>query len=452
MGRSGTGYRLRSEKAGPSGLRARLERGLAAPPASAGSNRSAHHDHGLAFTNHQHPREEVSNVVSEGVISHAGVPQWVAIPGSRPGSELGGRLRLGGRRLDPASPVPDPRLRGRVVTTRLSGRSRVRTRRRSSVASARTACGRSRRSHRVSEEGRAPKNDPALFALAMAAGLGDEPTRRAALEALPRVARTGTHLFQFATFVEQFRGWGRSLRRAVGGWYAGRPVDALAYQAVKYRQRDGVTHRDLLRLAHPAGNVSAGNPTLEVSAEHAALFEWIVRGTASDGLPRIVEGFVARPSGRDAEAGSGSSCASTGSRARRSSQSTSPLPEVWAALLDDMPMTALVRNLATMTRVGCDRTGFGRHGQGGRAARRRRADPEGSGPPDRRAGGASHLRRRSRCPRPRRLEPGPGGRRRARRGVLHRVRERRADRQAAAARARRVGLDDLAVRSPASRG
>ncbi len=70
---------------------------------------------------------------------------------------------------------------------------------------------------RVSEEGRAPKNDPALFALAMAAGLGDEPTRRAALAALPRVARTGTHLFQFATFVEQFRGWGCSLRRAVGG-------------------------------------------------------------------------------------------------------------------------------------------------------------------------------------------------------------------------------------------
>ena len=61
-----------------------------------------------------------------------------------------------------------------------------------------------------------------------------------------------------STFVEQFRGWGRSLRRAVGGWYAGRPVDALAYQAVKYRQRDGVTHRDVLRLAHPAGNGVGG--------------------------------------------------------------------------------------------------------------------------------------------------------------------------------------------------
>ncbi len=49
----------------------------------------------------------------------------------------------------------------------------------------------------VSEAGRAPKNDLALFALAIAAGLGDATTRRSAFEALPRVARTGTHLFHF---------------------------------------------------------------------------------------------------------------------------------------------------------------------------------------------------------------------------------------------------------------
>src|SRR5215211_1913960 len=54
---------------------------------------------------------------------------------------------------------------------------------------------------RISEAGRAPKNDPALFALAMAAGSGDERTRKAALGALARVARTGTHLFRFVQFV-----------------------------------------------------------------------------------------------------------------------------------------------------------------------------------------------------------------------------------------------------------
>ena len=120
-------------------------------------------------------------------------------------------------------------------------------------------------------------------------------TRQAALAALPQVARTGTHLFQFAVFVEGFRGWGRSLRRAVGRWYADKPVDALAYQAVKYRQRDGMTHRDLLRLAHPARRIGAGNPSLAVSDEHARLFEWIVRGGETDGLPAPGRGLRPRP-------------------------------------------------------------------------------------------------------------------------------------------------------------
>jgi 60 kDa SS-A/Ro ribonucleoprotein len=204
---------------------------------------------------------------------------------------------------------------------------------------------------RVSREGRAPKNDPALFALALAAGAADEATRKAALAALPQVARTGTHLFRFVSFVEGFRGWGRSLRRAVGGWYAAQSADALAYQAVKYRQRDGVTHRDVLRLAHPAGRVGAGNPTLEVTAEHARLFEWIVRGGETEGLPELVRGF--------ARAQAAATARETAALVReyglpreavRVEHLSSPL--VWEALLEEMPMTALVRNLATMTRVG----------------------------------------------------------------------------------------------------
>jgi 60 kDa SS-A/Ro ribonucleoprotein len=203
----------------------------------------------------------------------------------------------------------------------------------------------------VSREGRAPKNDPALYALALAAGVGDDDTRKAALAALPQVARTGTHLFQFASFVEGFRGWGRSLRRAVAHWYTGQPAEALAYQAVKYRQRAGVTHRDLLRLSHPAVRVGAGNPTVDVTDEHARLFEWIVRGGDTAGLPRVVEGFA-----RAQSAGTPAEAASLVREYRLPREALQPehltAPEVWDALLDDMPMTALIRNLATMTRVG----------------------------------------------------------------------------------------------------
>src|SRR5690349_2711410 len=67
----------------------------------------------------------------------------------------------------------------------------------------------------ISESGRAPKNDPALFVLAMAAGLGDAETRAAALAALEKVARTGTHLFHWLQYVTAFRGWGRGVRKAV---------------------------------------------------------------------------------------------------------------------------------------------------------------------------------------------------------------------------------------------
>jgi 60 kDa SS-A/Ro ribonucleoprotein len=204
---------------------------------------------------------------------------------------------------------------------------------------------------RVSAKGCAPKNDPALYALAMAAGGGDAPTKKAALDALPQVARTGTHLFQFASFVEGYRGWGRSLRRTVGRWYAAQPVDALAYQAVKYRQRAGVTHRDLLRLAHPARRVGAGNPTLDVSDEHARLFEWIVRGGETEGLPRLIEGFA-----RAQAAETPHETAELVREYRLPREALQPdhltSPEVWDGLLADMPMTALIRNLATMTRVG----------------------------------------------------------------------------------------------------
>jgi len=44
----------------------------------------------------------------------------------------------------------------------------------------------------ISTTGRAPRPNPALFALAAAASLGDDDGRRAALAALPQIARTGT--------------------------------------------------------------------------------------------------------------------------------------------------------------------------------------------------------------------------------------------------------------------
>jgi 60 kDa SS-A/Ro ribonucleoprotein len=204
---------------------------------------------------------------------------------------------------------------------------------------------------RVSGAGLAPRSDPALFALAMAAGGGDTPTRRQALDALPRVARTGAQLLRFATFVQDFRGWGRALRRGVGRWYAAQPVDALAHQAVEHSRREGLAHRDVLRLAHPGRSVSAGNPRLALTEEHARLFAWIVRGGPCEGMPRLVEGFVrARAASTPGDTARLVTEYRLPHEAVRSDHLGSP--DVWAALLPGMPIAALLRSLTTMTRVG----------------------------------------------------------------------------------------------------
>lgn len=195
----------------------------------------------------------------------------------------------------------------------------------------------------VSVAGRAPKNDQAIFALALAASFGDERTRRLALDQLPRVCRIGTHLFMFAAFCEQHRGWGRALRRAVGEWY-GRDVGTVAHQAVKYRQRDGWTHRDLLRLSHPE----------PPSPEHAALYAWMVGKGEGVGslLPPIVHAFE-RAQAAATPADVLAVIAAHPNIPREAIPSEHLTVEVWDALLRaGMPMTALLRNLATMSRLG----------------------------------------------------------------------------------------------------
>ncbi|MFI2488219.1 TROVE domain-containing protein [Promicromonospora kroppenstedtii] len=192
----------------------------------------------------------------------------------------------------------------------------------------------------VSTSGAAPRQQPALFALAYAASVPESAAL--ALAALPQVARTGTHLFLFAGYVEQFRGWGRGLRRAVGGWYTAKDADAVAYQAVKYRQREGWSHRDLLRLAHPV----TADPGLR------ATFDWIVRGATGEHTPALVEAFLKAQEASDA---------ATWSALVRDARLTWEMlpdaalaePAVWDALLDvGMPATALMRQLPRLTRLG----------------------------------------------------------------------------------------------------
>lgn len=206
---------------------------------------------------------------------------------------------------------------------------------------------------------RAPKNRPALFALAAAFAKGDADTRQAVKKALPKVARTTDHLATWFGYYKNLGGKptgrgtgavvGRAFRSAVAGWFLTEDVNTVAWRVCKARQRktpsgEGFALRDALRIAH----VVADTP------QRRALLGWIA-GTVSDadasGIVPAINGFVT---------------AQEVTTAREAIRVVTDLrvpweflpdhvltdPEVWSALAATVGQTALIRNLARMTRVG----------------------------------------------------------------------------------------------------
>lgn len=200
----------------------------------------------------------------------------------------------------------------------------------------------------ISVNGRAPKNGPALFVLALAASHKDPATRQAAFDVLQYVARIPTDLFMFLNFVQETRGWGRGLRRAVAKWYEDKPLDSLAYQAIKYRQREGWTHADVLMKAHPKTSDPLRN----------SLFKWLAAQRKGREVPTpaisMIKGFAALQRATDPQRAANIIIQyQLPWEAVPTEFLKSPL--VWEALLPHMPYTALIRNLGRMTAVGAIR-------------------------------------------------------------------------------------------------
>lgn len=200
----------------------------------------------------------------------------------------------------------------------------------------------------VSVGGRAPKQDPAIFALAYSINrLGSD--RRVltnyAYSKLGEVARTGTTLFKFLDYLTQFQRIGMGTQKAIGRWFAEKDVDAIAYQMVKYRQREGWTPADVLRVSKRVK--SSERP------EISGLLDWAT-GKDTDGLelPSIVLGYELAKSAEDAK--------SVANIVKAYKLSWEMIPTqflnekvVWEALLDvGVPIGALIRQLPRLTTIG----------------------------------------------------------------------------------------------------
>jgi len=224
----------------------------------------------------------------------------------------------------------------------------------------------------ILKSGRAPKPDVAIFVLALVASKGDDATRKAALAAVPSALKTGTHLLKFVDTVNGLRGWGRGLKKAIQLWFKGRKNETLALQLVKYKQREGWSMKDVLRLAKPvpetevqgklfgwtAKNEKAEWAKAPVAPGDKALdFVWATEQAAQTKLV-AEQADTAEAKAILAEANQASVKKLVDLivtyRLPREALPTEALNkvEVWEALLQEMPMTAMIRNLGTMSKIG----------------------------------------------------------------------------------------------------
>lgn len=213
----------------------------------------------------------------------------------------------------------------------------------------------------VSFSGKALKNEPAIFALALACCAKDIETRKCAFSEIPNVCRIGTDLFTFVSYVKELRSFGKGLRAGIAAWYENKDPEKLAFQICKYAQRNGWSHKDVLRLVH-----------VETSSEaHNAIYRYIVGGIEANGeryikgakgtntthiysavaeLPDFIYAFESLKKANEKEViGLIEKYGFTHEMIPSEHKNS---VAVWESLLNKMPARALIRNLNKMTAVG----------------------------------------------------------------------------------------------------
>ncbi|XP_004706709.1 60 kDa SS-A/Ro ribonucleoprotein [Echinops telfairi] len=209
-----------------------------------------------------------------------------------------------------------------------------------------------------SREGRTAKAEPMLFALAVCSQCSDISTKQAAFKAVSEICRVPTHLFTFIQFKKDLKEsmkcgmWGRALRKAVADWYNEKGGMALALAVTKYKQRNGWSHKDLLRLSH----LKPSTEGLSIVTKYITkgwkevheLYKEKALSVESEKLLKYLEAVEKVKRTKDElevihliEE----------HRLVREHLLTNHLKskEVWKALLQEMPLTALLRNLGKMT-------------------------------------------------------------------------------------------------------
>jgi 60 kDa SS-A/Ro ribonucleoprotein len=195
-------------------------------------------------------------------------------------------------------------------------------------------------------DGRAINNSAPILALVLLS-MGQTPAaKQKFLEIFPKVVRTGSHFYEWLSYTKSMRGFGKVIRQAGQAWLSREDVKGLAYQLLKYQQRQGFANRDALRLFHVKPKTS----------EHDALFQWVVNGW--DRLPKRFDPdhplaqiwwyeWLKRNPKQSHDAIQ---------QGRLTHEMAAPVGKMdvraWQLLFKDMPIGAMLRNLGSLTELG----------------------------------------------------------------------------------------------------
>lgn len=212
-----------------------------------------------------------------------------------------------------------------------------------------------------SEEGRAAKQNPIIFTLAVCARQEkNKQVKRLAYDAVSKVCRIPTHLFNFVEYSEKLSrgtGWGRAHRRAISKWYLQHNDNPmrLAQHVTKYKNRNGWSHKDVLRLAHPKPESDGVGAVVKyiIKGIDVAKEYYIKPDVEDEKLKKLFTFLQATEDIKSKKEVDEVVSMIEQYQLVREHIPTNLLNEklVWKALLQKMPMTAMIRNLAKMTAI-----------------------------------------------------------------------------------------------------
>lgn len=126
------------------------------------------------------------------------------------------------------------------------------------------------------------KKDYILLVLARCCAVkNDTEFKQRCFRVVSNICSTPTLLFLFIEFYQSLnktlydsKGWNKHIKSCVSEWYNNRPDDKLLYQVLKYQNRNGWCHKDVLRLAH----------VIPIDEEHNYIYQFLTKGTVNENM------------------------------------------------------------------------------------------------------------------------------------------------------------------------